>query len=179
MPVQKWEQAALPIDQQETRPLLFPPGSSRKASALGTTFPEQPFPPRTGQVRPLASLSWKEALLIGLAQALALIPGISRSGVTMVAGLGGRLSHEDAACYSFLLGTPLIGAAALLEVPQLFGLPTTTLLLVLVGMIVSGIAAFLSTRFLLKYFEKGHLYPFAYYCWGAGLGALLLFLTVR
>ena len=135
--------------------------------------------PQATQTRTLASLTWKEALLIGLAQAAALIPGISRSGVTMVAALGVGLSHEDAARYSFLLGTPLIGAAALLEVPQLFGLPLATLGLVLLGMVVAGVAAFASTRFLLKYFEAGRLNPFAYYCWGAGLLALLFFLIVR
>ena len=96
----------------------------------------------------------------------------------MVAGLGVRLTHEDAARFSFLLGTPLIGAAALLEVPQLFHLPTTTLLLVFMGMVLSGVAAFLSTRFLLKYFETGRLYPFAAWCWGGGLLALVIFLTV-
>jgi len=58
-------------------------------------------------------------------------------------------------------------------------LPATTLLLVLIGMVVSGVAAFLSTKFLLKYFETGRLYPFAYYCWGAGLLSLVLFLTMR
>lgn len=133
---------------------------------------------REAQFRPLASLSWKEALVVGLAQALALIPGISRSGATMVAGLGVRLTHEDAARFSFLLGTPLIGAAALLEVPQLFHLPTTTLLLVFVGMVLSGVAAFLSTKFLLKYFETGRLYPFAAWSWIGGLLALVIFLTV-
>lgn len=97
----------------------------------------------------------------------------------MVAGLGVRLSHADAARYSFLLGTPLIGAAAVLKVSQLFGFSPSTLLLVLVGMIVIGTTAFLNTRFLLKYFEAGHLSPFASYCWGAGLFSLLLFLTVR
>jgi undecaprenyl-diphosphatase len=135
--------------------------------------------PQTRSARSLASLSWKEALLVGLAQSLALIPGISRSGTTMVAGLGVGLSHEDAARYSFLLGTPLIGAAALLEVPQLFGLPVATLGLVLLGMGVAGVAAYLSTKFLLKYFETGRLHPFAYYCWGAGLLSLILFLTIR
>ncbi len=133
---------------------------------------------REAQFRPLASLSWKEALVVGLMQSLALIPGISRSGATMVAGLGVRLTHEDAARFSFLLGTPLIGAAALLEVPQLFHLPRTTLLLVFVGMVLSGVAAFLSTKFLLKYFETGRLYPFAAWCWGGGLLALVIFLTV-
>src|SRR5947209_6715995 len=133
---------------------------------------------RETQFRPLASLSWKEALVVGLVQSLALIPGISRSGATMVAGLGVRLTHEDAARFSFLLGTPLIGAAALLEVPQLFHLSTTTLLLVITGMVLSGVAAFLSTKFLLKYFEKGRLYPFAVWCWVGGLLALVVFLTV-
>jgi undecaprenyl-diphosphatase len=133
---------------------------------------------REARLRPLSSLSWMEAVIIGFAQALALIPGISRSGVTMVAGLGVRLNHEDAARYSFLLGTPLIGAAALLEVPQLFSQSLQVLLLVLLGMVVAGVAAYLSTRFLMKYFETGRLYPFAYYCWAVGILSLILFLFV-
>ena len=133
---------------------------------------------REARFRPLSSLSWKEAIIVGFAQALALIPGISRSGVTMVAGLGFRLNHEDAARYSFLLGTPLIGAAALLEVPQLFSQSLQVLLLVLLGMVVAGVAAYLSTKFLMKYFETGRLYPFAYYCWALGLLSLILFLFV-
>src|SRR6266571_2113718 len=133
---------------------------------------------REAHFRPLSSLTWKEALIVGLAQSLALIPGISRSGATMVAGLGVGLNHEDAARFSFLLGTPIIGAAALLEVPQLIGQPRSVLLLVMMGMVLAGVAAFLSTRFLLKYFENGRLNPFAYYCWGAGLLSLILLLTV-
>src|SRR6266700_5702502 len=133
---------------------------------------------REARFRPLSSLSWMEAIMIGFAQALALIPGISRSGVTMVAGLGVRLNHEDAARYSFLLGTPLIGLAALLEIPQLIGQSAQTWLLIVTGMILSGIAAYLSTKFLMKYFETGRLYPFAYYCWAAGLLSLILFLFV-
>jgi undecaprenyl-diphosphatase len=143
-----------------------------------TTLERSPNLPKR-PTRSLASLSWKEALLVGLAQSFALIPGISRSGATIVAGLGVGLSHEDAARYSFLLGTPLIGAAAILEVPQLTGLPASTLVLVLLGMGVAGVAAFLSTKFLLKYFETGRLHPFAYYCWGAGLLSLVLLLTMR
>ena len=133
---------------------------------------------REARFRPLTSLSWKEAVLVGSAQALALIPGFSRSGMTIVAGLGVRLTHEDAARYSFLLGTPIIFAAALLEVPLLFAQPLTTQLLILVGMVISGIAAFVSTKFLMKYFETGRLDPFAYYCWGIGAISLLLFFTV-
>jgi undecaprenyl-diphosphatase len=133
---------------------------------------------REAHFRPLASLSVKEAVIVGLFQSLALIPGFSRSGLTIVAGLGVRLTHEDAARYSFLLGAPIIGAAALLEVPLLFHEPSTTLVLILFGMILSGVAAFLSTKFLMKYFETGRLDPFAYYCWGAGLISLLLLFTV-
>src|SRR6266516_2503246 len=127
---------------------------------------------REAHFRPLSSLTWKEALIVGLAQSLALIPGISRSGATMVAGLGVRLNHEDAARFSFLLGTTIIGAAALHEVPQLIGQPSPVLPLVTMGMVLAGVAAFLSTRFLMKYFETGRLNPFAYYCWGAGLLSL-------
>ena len=133
---------------------------------------------REALFRPLSSLTWKEALIVGFAQALALIPGISRSGASMVAGLGVRLNHEDAARFSFLLGTPIIGAAAVLELPQLSGQPGSVLRLVLIGMVLAGVAAFLSTRFLMKYFETGRLNPFAYYCWGAGLLSLILFVFV-
>ena len=133
---------------------------------------------RETQFRPLKSLDWKEALIVGCAQSLALIPGFSRSGLTMVGGLGVRLTHEDAARYSFLLGTPIILAAAALEVPKLFHQTTFELWIILVGMAVSGIAAFLSTKFLMKYFETGRLDPFAYYCWGAGLICIVLFLGI-
>lgn len=135
---------------------------------------------REAQFRPLSSLSWKEAVVVGLFQSFALIPGFSRSGMTIVAGLGVRMTHEDAARYSFLLGTPLIGAAAMLEVPTLFGQSAGTLMYVILGMVIAGVAAYLSTKFLMKYFETGRLDPFAYYCWGAGILALvLLFVTGR
>ncbi len=133
---------------------------------------------REASFRSLSSLTWKEALIVGFVQSLALIPGISRSGVTMVAGLGVRLNHEDAARYSFLLGTPLIGLAALLEIPQLVGQTAYTWILVAVGMVLAGGAAYLSTKFLMKYFETGRLYPFAYYCWGFGLVSLIVLFTV-
>jgi undecaprenyl-diphosphatase len=133
---------------------------------------------REANFRSLSSLTWKEALIVGLAQSLALIAGISRSGVTIVAGLGVRLNHEDAARFSFLLATPLIGLAALLEIPQLIGQSAQTWLYVVIGMIVSGIVAYLCTKFLMQYFETGRLYPFAYYCWGAGLVSLILLFTI-
>jgi undecaprenyl-diphosphatase len=134
---------------------------------------------REASFRPLSSLSWKEAIVVGLAQSLALIPGISRSGASMVAGLGVRLNHEDAARFSFLLGTPIIFAAGALEIPQLAGQPAYTWELVILGVVLSGVAAFLSTKFLMKYFETGRLNPFAYYCWGAGLLSLVLLVVLQ
>lgn len=128
------------------------------------------------EARPLSSLSWQEAILIGLAQSLALIPGISRSGTTIVGGLYVRLSHADAARFSFLLGTPIILAASLLEIPKLFHHSDFPLLLIFAGMVIAGITAYLSTKFLMKYFETGRLNPFAYYCWGFGAVALVLIL---
>lgn len=133
---------------------------------------------REAHFRPLKSLTWKEALIVGCAQCLALIPGFSRSGATIAAGLGVRLTHADAARYSFLLGTPIIFAAGALEVPTLFGQSASNWLLIICGVVLSGIAAFFSTKFLTKYFETGRLDPFAYYCWGFGLLSLILFLTV-
>lgn len=150
--------------------LLFVGEAMRKRAEAKLAF--EGSKQREASFRPLSSLSWKEAILVGLCQALALIPGISRSGVTMVGGLSVRLSHEDAARYSFLLGTPLIAAAGLIEVPKLIGQTSQTWLYIVVGSIVSGIAAFLSTKFLTRYFEKGRLTPFAIYCWAFGLIAL-------
>lgn len=124
--------------------------------------------------RRLAGLTLREAVLVGLAQALALIPGISRSGVTMVAGLLAGMNHEDSATYAFLLATPIIGAAGLLEVPKLFANPAANIPMALVGGVVAGIAAYFSVRFLTRYFETGRLDPFGIYCVVAGLGSLLL-----
>lgn len=130
--------------------------------------------------RPEASgfseLNWRTAALIGVAQSAALIPGISRSGSTIVAGLLARLNHEDAARFSFLLATPVIAAAGLLEVPLL--LHTNALGTALIGGVVAGITAWLSIKFLMRYFEFGRLDPFAYYCWAFGALSLAV-LAIR
>lgn len=157
--------------------ILFVGEAMRKRAEAKLTFSSAKE--REASFRPLSSLSWKEALIVGCFQALALIPGISRSGSTMVGALGVRLSYEDAARYSFLLGTPLIGAAALLEVPQLLGQSAQTWLIIIVGVVLSGVAAFLSTKFLTKYFETGRLTPFAIYCWAFGLIALGLLVIMH
>jgi undecaprenyl-diphosphatase len=127
--------------------------------------------------RSLSEVGFVQAGLIGLAQAFALFPGISRSGVTMVAGLSIGLSHESAARFSFLLATPIILAAGLLEIPQLFTAGTQTLVLAGVGGLLAGVAAYLSVRFLMRYFATQRLDPFAYYCLIAGLLAFGYFLA--
>jgi undecaprenyl-diphosphatase len=96
----------------------------------------------------------------------------------MVAALRAGLSHEDAAAYSFLLATPIIAAAGLLEVPLLFAEAGSTLAIAIVGGILAGVAAYLSLQFLMRYFENGRLDPFGYYCVVAGLGSLV-FLGIR
>jgi undecaprenyl-diphosphatase len=114
-----------------------------------------------------------DTTLIGSAQMLALLPGISRSGVTMAAGLVRGLSHQDAARFSFLLATPVILAAGLLKIPDLFGpLGEGIHGQVLAGSLASGLAAYGSVRFLLRYFHTRTLTPFAVYCAAAGLVSL-------
>ncbi len=117
-------------------------------------------------------LSFRSAVGVGTAQALALIPGISRSGVTMGAGLVAGLSNEDAARYAFLLATPIIGAAALLKLPDLFGSQGDGVRgPALVAALCAALTAYLSVRFLMKYFETQRLTPFAWYCLVAGAAA--------
>jgi undecaprenyl-diphosphatase len=121
----------------------------------------------------LARMSIGRGTLIGSAQVLALLPGISRSGVTMVAGLLRGLSHEDAARFSFLLATPVILAAGALKIPDLFGpLGAGIHGQVLAGSLASFISAYLAVRFLTRYFQTRTLTPFAIYCVLAGAGSL-------
>jgi undecaprenyl-diphosphatase len=122
--------------------------------------------------RKLAALSWRQAIGIGIAQCFALIPGFSRTGLTMAGGLVSGLSHENAVRYSFLLATPIILAAAVLKVPDLFTGGGAGLGPALVGAVCAAVSAYLSIRFLLRYFETRTLTPFAVYCALAGSGAL-------
>lgn len=127
----------------------------------------------------LAGLTLRRGVLIGCAQILALLPGISRSGATMVAGLTQNLSHRDAARFSFLLATPVILAAGVLKVPDLFGpLGAGIGGQILAGSIASFVCAYLAVRFLEKYFRTRTLIPFAIYCLIAGAGSFIV-LAVR
>jgi undecaprenyl-diphosphatase len=124
--------------------------------------------------RRLARLSIVDALAVGAAQILALFPGISRSGITIVAGLLKGLRHEDAARFAFLLATPVILAAGLLKMPELFKPEAQGVLgPAMVGSLVAGVASYVSVRFLTSYFETRTLVPFAIYCIVGGLGSLV------
>lgn len=127
--------------------------------------------------RPLEKLPVAWAFGIGCCQVLALVPGFSRSGVTMVGGLLAHLKHTEAARFAFLLATPIILAASLVEVPDLFhkGVPLGSYA---IAAVVTGLAAYLSARFLLRYFESGRLDPYGWYCMAAGAAAFVFF-TVR
>ena len=126
--------------------------------------------------RDLDALVWPDALLVGLAQALAILPGVSRSGATIAAGLARGLRREPAARFSFLLATPIILGAGLLKVvglAQTGGLAAQGPTLV-VGFVTAGIVGFGCIHFLLRYLQRHRLYPFAVYCAIAGVACLLV-----
>ncbi|KWA10876.1 UDP pyrophosphate phosphatase [Burkholderia cepacia] len=117
-------------------------------------------------------MTFKQAFFVGLAQIGALIPGFSRSGLTMIAGNAAGLTAEKAAEFSFLLGTPIIFAAGVLELPKLFH-ARDQLADALLGGVLTAIAAYLSVRFLMRYFEgRGRLASFGVYCVIAGVFCL-------
>jgi undecaprenyl-diphosphatase len=140
----------------------------RRAPVRETGDPDERIVERVG---------WKEATGVGTVQALALIPGFSRSGATMGGGLLAGLSNEDAARFAFLLATPIIGAAAALKLPELLGSQGDGIRgQTLVGAICSAVTAYLAVRFLMRFFHTNTLTPFAIYCFLAGLAASIYFL---
>ena len=127
--------------------------------------------------RPVSSLTKLDALVIGCFQCLALIPGISRSGVTIVGGLLRGVDHEGSAHFSFLIATPIILGATVLEVPKLLHehVPEGVFAMSAIAAVVAGITAFLSTWFLMRYFKNQDswaLTPFAIYCLLAGAASV-------
>jgi len=130
----------------------------------------------TDSIEPLASLRWRDAVVVGLAQSSALLAGISRDGVCMVTGLARRLTYEDAARFAFLLSAPPILAAGLLKVPDLTGsLGNGIRGQVLAGSAVAFVVAYASIRFLLRYFRSRTLAPFAAYCLTLGVAGVCYF----
>ena len=129
--------------------------------------------------RPLATLTVGDALVIGMWQCLALLPGLSRSGATITGGLLRRLDHAAAAHFSFLIATPIILAATVKEVPRLLhaGMPPGTLGVAAMAAVVAGLVALASTAFLMRYFrnnDRWALNPFAFYCIVAGVVSFTL-----
>ena len=160
-----------PTDRLNTPTQVLPEqGRPPGGPGVGTATPEE-----QADVR-LAALPTGRAVLIGAAQILALLPGISRSGVTIGAGLLGRLPHEDAARFAFLLSTPVILAAGVLKLGDLAG-PAGDGVRgpVLLGSVLSGVGAYLSVRFLTGYFEHRSMRPFGVYCIVAGAACLAWF----
>jgi len=136
------------------------------------------FLKRRSKIKTLEKLTLKESAMIGACQVLALLPGFSRSGSTLVGGLVMGFTHEAAAYFSFLLATPLIFIAGAYELPKLFKLNLHTILIpTIIGGIVAGIFAYLSTYFLLRYMkarETSALLPFGVYCIILGVVSLLV-----
>jgi len=123
----------------------------------------------------IENLSNGQALLIGLFQSLALVPGFSRSGASIVGGFICGLSHEEAVRYSMLLATPVILGATVLEAPKLLAADRTLFLHSLAGGAVAGVAAFASVWLMVRWFKRNEInamWPFALYC--MGLGSLIL-----
>jgi undecaprenyl-diphosphatase len=136
---------------------------------------------QNGRQQRLNALGWRGALAIGAWQCTAFIPGISRSGAAMVGGLFAGLHHTEAAHFSFLIATPIIAGAAVLEVPKLLALPGGGISKVAIGAgFAAGVTAYASVAFLMRHFRRHNfddaLVPFAIYCWAAGAAAALALL---
>jgi undecaprenyl-diphosphatase len=180
------------VRQRGARPLPVPATVSARAdgpqAAQGDGPAAEPAEPardlEVGRAiaadRRLSDMGFGRALLIGTSQIAALLPGISRDGVVTVTGMLRGISREDAVRFSFLLSTPVILAAGVLKVPDLTGpLGNGIRGQVLVGSLLAFVGAYVSVRFLTRYFAKDRpLTPFGIYCLLAGLGSLI-YLLVR
>ncbi|HEX4725518.1 MAG TPA: undecaprenyl-diphosphate phosphatase [Pseudonocardiaceae bacterium] len=173
-------------DEEFMAALRRPDGSDDDTVMIKPVSPEEKTTPM-GSVTTamavdarLARLSWGEAVGIGAAQILALLPGISRSGSTIVGGLLRGLKHDEAARFAFLLATPVILAAGVFKMPDLLKPEIRgSLGPAMVCLVVAGLAAYVSVRFLTSYFETRTLNPFGIYCLVVGVGSLAYFTVVR
>ncbi len=128
----------------------------------------QPVKPNAGtgetHQKTAEDLTFFQALWVGASQTFALLPGISRSGVTIVSGLWAGLSYEESSRFTFMLATPVIAAAALKKVPDLLHQDHQTIMLAVYGSIAAFVAAYLSVKFLMRYFHTNRLWPFGIFC---------------
>jgi undecaprenyl-diphosphatase len=148
------------------------PGGPAHARPGGAVPPEQQA--ALASDRRLSAVGFGKAIVIGSAQILALLAGISRDGVTMVAGMRRGLAREDAARFAFLLSTPVILAAGVLKIPDLFGpLGQGIGGQILLGSVLSFVGAYFAVRFLVRYLRTRTLTPFGIYCLVAGLACVV------
>jgi undecaprenyl-diphosphatase len=148
----------------------------REGGDIDTVYVDERITGPVSDERLAKQLPTGRAVLVGSAQILALAPGISRSGITMVGGMLQGLTREDAARFSFLLATPVILAAGALKLGDLTGpLGAGIRGQVILGSVLSGVGAYVSVRFLTRYFANRSLRPFGVYCIVAGLASLLVF----
>jgi undecaprenyl-diphosphatase len=160
-----------------------PAQAVRRQTVPGQAVPGQTVPGQAGPARPpaeiladrrLSVMGYGKAIVVGSAQILALLAGISRDGVTMVAGMTRGLSREDAVRFAFLLSTPVILAAGVLKIPDLFGpLGNGIRGQILLGSVLSGVGAYAAVRFLVRYLRTRTLTPFGVYCLVAGLACVV------
>ena len=150
----------------------FPPGPGQPERGQPERDPEEAD--AIASDRRVSVVGYGKAIVIGSSQILALLAGISRDGVTMVTGMARGLAREDAARFAFLLSTPVILAAGVLKIPDLFGpLGSGIRGQILVGSILSGLGAYAAVRFLVRYLRTRTLTPFGIYCLVAGLASVV------
>lgn len=130
----------------------------------------------THSISKISKLKWSQSIKIGFGQCLALLPGFSRTGSTLGGGLLSGLDHFDSAHFAFLLATPIIFAASILKIPDLFFVNDNQINTIIIGAITSAIGAYIAVKFLSKYFKTKTLTPFGIYCLIAGCLSLLYFL---
>jgi undecaprenyl-diphosphatase len=131
------------------------------------------------QSRKLQDLRWHDAVVIGLGQAAAIAPGISRSGATMSTALFRKVERASAARFSFLLATPIILGAGSFKLLDLFDLadPLAQVPILVVGFVVAAVSGYVCIWVLLRYLQRGKLYPFSIYCAVVGTSCLVLALV--
>lgn len=141
--------------------------------ATGTLLFFSKFPKTSGKSE--AEISWHDALIIGLFQSLAIIPGISRSGSTITSALFRGIDREMAARFSFLLSIPAIGGAFVLKAKHLADVSPSDTIPLIVGTLAAAAAGVIALRWLLRLVRRGNFRGFAYYCWAVGILGILFF----